>query len=82
MGKAKRLKAVNATKKPQILGTIGINLMSDGNVSVSGPIADPGTVGKAIGQAIHALIVWHAQQAKEGSEKRILTPGGGLILSG
>ena len=83
MGKGQRLKAVRQEEqKPQIIGTIAINLMSDGNVNVSGPITDPGTVGTAIGQAIHALIVWHAQEAKKGNEKRIVTPGVGLILPG
>jgi len=80
MGKAHRLREMKATEKPTILGTISINLLSDGNVNVSGPLQDPATVGNAFGKAIHALILWHTQQAKGENDKRILMPGQGLML--
>ncbi len=80
MGKAQRLKAIKKAQGPKLIGTIAINVFSDGSVKVGTPSLDSAFIGNALGKAIHALIQANVQQAKKGNENRIVTPGKGLML--
>ena len=78
MGEAQRLKAIRAEerKKPEIINTIAINLLSDGGVNVSGPIQNPMLVIDVLGKALNALSQYYTQE----QNNRIVKPGNGLIL--
>ena len=80
MGKAQRLKAVRAEerKKPEVINTIAINLLSDGGVNVSGPIQNPVVVIDVLGRALNALSQYYAQEHNK--QNRIVKPQNGLIL--
>ncbi len=78
MGKVQRIKEEKkeAQQKPTIINTISINLLSDGQVNVSGPIQNPIAIMGILGQAMGVLSRFYAQEAAS----KIVKPSNGLIL--
>ena len=71
MGKGMRNKEERAAAEPKVIGTIAVNLLSDGKVTVSGPIGDPSLVCNTISKMIHALIQFYTQQAKDKDRNKV-----------
>lgn len=80
MGKAQRLKSIRAEerKKPEVINSITINMLSDGGVNVSGPIQNPLLVIDVLGKALNALFQYYVQE--NAKQNRIVKPSQGLIL--
>ena len=77
MGKADRIKQARQAQEPQIMGTVSIDILDDGNVKVSGPIQDPAFVVGLMGKVMSALANFYVKQ-KEGPQ--IIKPTPGMFL--
>ena len=78
MSKGDRVRAIHAEEAPKLKVKLEINMMEDGKVTVSGPIADPVFATSLISQGLNSLAQYWAQQREEAS--RIVKPATNLIL--
>jgi len=71
MGEATRIKKEREAAQPKVMATISINILDNGDVTVSGPIQDPIMVMDTFSKAFAALTQFYVQN-KGVEPKRIL----------
>lgn len=63
-----------------VINNIRIDILSNGDVNVTGPITDPVVCMDVIGKALFKLAMFHAD--RRGNDSRIVTAKPNLILPG
>ena len=79
MGKAARIKEERQEQQgPKVLNSVRFDILSDGHVSVSGPIANAAFVMQTLSKGLNALAGYYAQEQEKASP--IIQPKPGLVL--